>query len=59
MGVVIHIDTRQLDITHLHGNKYIDLFSRAKGLGFTHLVSGVVLPVDPFTGPLTTFLESV
>jgi hypothetical protein len=30
MGVVIHIDTRQLDITHLHEKKSIDLFSRAK-----------------------------
>jgi len=30
MGVVIHIDARQLHITHLHAKKYIDLFSRAK-----------------------------
>ena len=32
MDVAIHIDERQLDITHLHGNKYIDLFSRQRNM---------------------------
>jgi len=30
MGVVIHIDIRQLDITNFHEKNYIDLCSRAK-----------------------------
>ena len=32
MDVAIHMDERQLDITHFHGNKYIDLYSRQKNM---------------------------